>query len=121
MLGHEEDATCHDGEGKDLEEDTEEATNFKVETQATFLKNTLSFHKQGTDWLSFQEIDCAPVNIKTGKILGIPSIDCSCHNMHNQVVTMINSNPDVKNTLSKAKKAMVGMKNSAKNSTILRN
>ena len=37
MLGYEEDATCHDDEGKDLEEDTEEATNFKVETQATFL------------------------------------------------------------------------------------
>ena len=52
MLGHEEGATCHDGEGQDLDPDTEEATNFKAKAQAIFVKNTLGFGKQGTDLLS---------------------------------------------------------------------
>ena len=49
MVGHEEGATDHDDEGQDLEPDAEEATNFKVEAQATFIENTLSFHKEETN------------------------------------------------------------------------
>ena len=92
-----------------------------MEAQDTFIANTLSFCKQGNDWLSCQTIDCAPAKIKTGKTLGTPSIDCSCHNLHNEVVAMISASPDVKNTLSKVKKVMVGANNSAKNSAILKN
>ena len=67
-----------------------------------------------------QVADSCSTNIKVAKLLNIPHIPCANHLLNNEVNAWVKENDTVKNTLDSVQRTMKVVKNSLKNSAVLR-
>ena len=85
------------------EKDTylEESTSCIAKVHDNFIKSIFDdiYHidnKTLKKKISNQTADSVPSNVKVTNVLGIPTLGCYNHKLHNQVETMIKDDPNVK-------------------------